>query len=129
MSKGTISMSSNGDYPILLHTLKNLENMSVRPLLTKYAQIGVEYLQNATPVDSGATRDSWYYEIEDRNGTYRINFCNSNTNKGVNIAIILEYGHVNSNGGWVEGYDYIDPAITATFNEMVDELCKRIGRY
>lgn len=129
MAETGFEVSSNGDYSVILHSLRSLENMSVRPLLHKYAQIGVEYLQNATPIDSGKTRDSWYYEIEDRNGTYRINFCNSNTNKGVNIAIVLEYGHVNSNGGWVEGYDYIDPAISATFDEMVDELCSKIGRY
>ena len=110
MAETGFEVSSDGDYRVILHALRGLENMSVRPLLHKYAQIGVEYLQNATPIDSGKTRDSWYYEIEDRNGTYRINFCNSNTNKGVNN-------------------DYIDPAISATFDEMVDELCSRIGRY
>lgn len=129
MSKTDIELSSDGKYNVILHSLKSMENMSVRPLLHKYAQIGVEYLQNATPVDSGKTRDSWYYEIEDKNGIYKINFCNSNTNKGVNIAIILEYGHVSNNGGWVEGYDYIDPAISEAFNEMVDELSRKLGRY
>ncbi len=129
MASSGFEVNSDGNYSVLLHSLKNMEHMSVRPLLVKYAKLGVEYLQNATPVDTGRTSESWYYEIEDTNGTYKINFCNSNTNKGVNIAIILEYGHVNGNGGWVEGYDYIDPAVSMAFDEMVNELCSRIGRY
>lgn len=129
MSSHMMTMESSGDYDVILHSLKNMENMSVLALLNKYAKIGVEYLQNATPIDSGKTRDSWYYEIESKPGSYKINFCNSNTNKGANIAILLEYGHATSAGGWVQGYDYIDPAVSEAFDELVHELCTRIGRY
>lgn len=129
MANHMIEMNSSGNYNIILHSLKSMENMSVLSLLNKYGKIGVEYLQNATPIDSGRTRDSWYYEIDGRPGSYKINFCNSNTNKGANVAILLEYGHITGNGGWFQGYDYIDPAISAAFEEMVTELCNRIGRY
>lgn len=129
MSSDLLEVSSKGDYVVTLHALKSIRDMSVLSLLNKYGKLGVEYLQNATPVDSGKTRESWYYSISGRPGSYKITYCNSNVNDGVNIAIILEYGHATANGGWVEGYDYIDPAISATFDEMVDDLCTRIGRY
>ena len=129
MSDSTIEMKVNGKYDLILHSLRSMENMSVRSLLDKYAKLGVEYLQNATPVDSGKTRDSWYYEIEGHEGSYIINFCNDNTNKGVNIAIILEYGHATRNGGWIEGRNYIAPSISRTFDELVEELSSKIRRY
>lgn len=129
MSRDVIEMSSKGNYEKTIHSLKSMSSMSVRPILAKYARIGVEYLQNATPVKSKKTQESWYYEITGRPGSYKINFCNSNTNDGVNIAILLEYGHATANGGWFEGYDYIDPAVSATFEELADEIYSKIGRY
>jgi hypothetical protein len=129
MANEFIEVTSKGDYSSMLNTLQSIKTMSVMPLLHKYGRRGVEYLQNATPIDSGETRDAWSYEIEDTHTGYKIQFYNSNTNKGLNISILLEYGHATKNGGWVEGYDYIDPATTAAFEEMTDELVRKIRRY
>ncbi len=96
-------------------------------ILEKYGQRGVEALRTSTPIDSGETSQSWSYEIvEDANG-YVIQFNNSHINKGVNIAVILQYGHGTRNGGYVQGRDYINPALKPVFDDMVSELAKEVG--
>jgi hypothetical protein len=130
MSEEYIEFTVKGDYSHILNTLESIKTMSIMPLLHKYGRKGVEYLQNATPVDTGRTRDSWSYEIDNsKEGQYKIQFVNDNINKGINIAILLEYGHATINGGWVEGKNYIDPAVSAAFEEMVEELTSKIRRY
>lgn len=95
--------------------------------LDKYGQKGVEALESNTPVDTGLTATSWYYEIEKTNDTVRISFCNSNIQNGVPIAIILQYGHGTRNGGWVEGRDYINPAIQPIFDEITKNAWKEVS--
>lgn len=94
--------------------------------LDKYGRKGVEALSNATPIRSGVTASSWSYDIENQNGRVVISFMNSNVNKGVNIAIILQYGHGTRNGGWVQGRDYINPAIRPVFDEMANEAWREV---
>ena len=91
-------------------------------IFNKYGQKGVQALSSATPVDSGKTASSWNYEIR---GT-SIYWTNDNINKGVNIAVILQYGHGTRNGGYVQGRDYINPAIRPIFDSMVDEIWKEV---
>lgn len=100
----------------------------VLPILNKYGELGVQALSQATPIDSGETASSWSYEIQNANGDYTISFLNSNVNAGVNIAIILQYGHGTRNGGYVQGRDYINPAIKGVFDDMVNELNKEVAR-
>ena len=97
------------------------------PILEKYGKQGVQALQSATPVNSGNTASSWSYEIVNNGHEYSISFSNSNINNGVNIAIILQYGHGTRNGGYVQGRDYINPAIKQVFDEMTNELSKEVG--
>lgn len=97
------------------------------PILEKYGKQGVQALQSATPVNSGNTASSWSYEIVNKGNEYSISFSNSNINNGVNIAIILQYGHGTRNGGYVQGRDYINPAIKQVFDEMTNELSKEVG--
>lgn len=94
--------------------------------LEKYAKKGVEALAFNTPVDSGTTANSWYYEIENKNGRVTISFGNSNVQNGVPIAIILQYGHGTRTGGWVEGRDYINPAIQPIFDEITNNAWKEV---
>jgi len=129
MSNDIFEISSRGNYDRTMHTLRSISTMSIRSLLDKYGKLGVEYLQNATPVDTGTTRDSWFYEIEGHPGSYKINFCNSNTNKGIVIAILLEYGHATRNGGWIEGLNFIEPTVAQLFEELADDLTAKIRRY
>lgn len=96
--------------------------------LEKYGKAGVEALSSATPIDSGLTSQSWYYTITDQNGVVRLNFLNSNINKGVPIAIILQYGHATGSGGWVEGRDYINPALKPIFDKLLKESWEEVTK-
>lgn len=95
--------------------------------LHKYGQEGVAALAAATPVDSGKTASSWFYEI-DRSGTsFSISWSNSNENKGVNIAIIIQLGHGTGTGGYVAGRDYINPAIQPIFDRIAKDIWKEVS--
>lgn len=124
-----ISVKSKGDFSNTELFLKRcIDNKRIMPILEKYGKLGVEELSMATPVDTFTTADSWNYEIEsDGKGEYHIQFTNSNVNDGVNIAIILQYGHGTRNGGYVKGIDYINPALKPVFEDMRDELIKEVS--
>lgn len=94
--------------------------------LDSLAQQGVAALTVATPVDSGLTANSWTYEIEIKNGSVTITWLNTNTVNGVNVAVILQYGHGTGTGGYVAGYDYINPALRPIFDRLADEVWKRV---
>lgn len=96
--------------------------------LDKYGREGVAALASATPIESGLTASSWYYEISYSASGARITFNNSNVNKGVPIAIILQYGHGTGTGGWVEGRDYINPAIQPIFDRLVNDAWREVTR-
>lgn len=96
--------------------------------LDKYGREGVAALASATPVESGLTANSWSYEVSYSASGAKITFNNSNVNKGVPIAIILQYGHGTGTGGWVEGRDYINPAIQPIFDRMVDEAWREVTK-
>lgn len=93
-------------------------------ILDKYGKEGVEALRAATPKDSGKTADSWSYEVISAKDSARLVWKNSNINKGVPIAIILFYGHGTRNGGYVEGRDYINPALQPIFDEIASNAWK-----
>ena len=85
-------------------------------------------LSSATPVESGKTASSWYYEIKRQNGSISIEFLNSNINKGVPIAVILQFGHGTGTGGWVQGRDYINPAIQPIFDKIAEDAWKEVTK-
>lgn len=121
-----IKLSSTGNFNKTEKFLKRSNNIKLE--LDVYGRKGVAALAAATPVNSGETANSWYYEITKQNGKYTIAFKNSNINNGVPIAIILQYGHGTNNGGWVEGRDYINPAIQPIFDEMAEAAWKEVKR-
>lgn len=94
----------------------------------RYAEEGVRALAAATPVDTGKTASSWYYKIERSDTEVRIIFCNSNINHSVPIAIILQYGHGTGTGGWVQGRDYINPALQPVFDNIANEAWREVTR-
>ncbi len=109
------------------HFLRKLAKKDWSQVLKKYAEDGVKALAEATPRDSGKTADSWGYEIEENDRGLTIYWTNSNVNKHVNIAIIIQYGHATGSGGWVEGRDYINPALRPIFDQMADALWKEVS--
>ena len=97
-----------------------------RQILERYGQAGVTALASATPVESGETAAAWSYEIVENSDGYYIFWNNSNINKGVNIAVILQYGHGTGTGGYVEGIDYINPALRPIFDQLADEAWREV---
>lgn len=114
-----IGFRHKGDFSKATKYLKKLKQTNFVKNFEKYGKQGVAALASATPVDTGLTANSWYYKIEQTNDSISILFCNSNIQNGIPIAIILQYGHGTNNGGWVEGRDYINPAIQPIFDEIV----------
>lgn len=121
-----ITFRQKGDFSKLTRYLEKVKQKVNLGDLDKYGREGVAALKSATPVDSGLTADSWYYEIERTNSSTKIVFKNRNIQNGVPIAIILQYGHGTGNGGWVEGRDYIDPAIQPVFDRIVNDAWKEV---
>lgn len=116
----------SGNFDNLERFLKGASNLDRTRILTKYAQEGVNALASATPVDSGLTAESWGYEIEDSQDRSSITWTNSNVVDGVPIAIIVQYGHATRNGGYVQGRDYINPALQNVFDRLADEMWKEV---
>nr|DAW67369.1 MAG TPA: type I neck protein [Caudoviricetes sp.] len=123
-----ISFKQKGDFSKLTGFLERVKEAVKLGDLNRYGREGVELLASATPKESGLTANSWYYEITHENGSSSISFHNSNINKGVPIAIILQYGHGTRNGGWVEGIDYINPAIRPLFEKIAQDAWKEVTK-
>jgi len=123
-----ISFRQKGDFSKLTRFLEKAKNVVRIGDLDKYGREGVAALASATPVDSGLTASSWYYEIENKNGSAKILFNNSNIQNGVPIAIILQYGHGTGSGGWVQGRDYINPAIRPIFDKIAENAWREVTK-
>ena len=123
-----IRFKQKGDFSKVTKYLERAKEVIHLGILDKYGQKGVDALSSATPIDTGLTAESWRYEIVNKNGSARINFCNSNIQNGVPIAIILQYGHGTGTGGWVQGRDYINPSIQPIFDEIANEAWREVTR-
>ena len=123
-----ITFRQKGDFSKLTRYLEKVKEVVKLGDLDKYGRAGVAALASATPVDTGLTASSWYYEISNKNGSAMISFHNSNIQNGVPIAIILQYGHGTRHGGWVEGRDYINPAIRPIFDRIADDAWKEVTK-
>lgn len=123
-----IRVMQRGDFKKTEKLLKKSFGRNYIAVLEKYAQQGVAALSAATPIDSGTTAISWGYKIIQNESNISISWENTNINKGVNIAIILQYGHGTRNGGYVVGRDYINPALKPIFDKMADSAWKEVTR-
>lgn len=121
-----IKFKHRGNFDNTERFFKRAQKMDFFRNLEKYAQEGVAALSSATPVDSGLTAASWDYEIVKKKGSVSIYWTNSNINAGVPIAVILQYGHGTNNGGYVQGRDYINPAIRPIFDKIADNAWKEV---
>ena len=123
-----ISVRHRGSFSNLENFLKNAQKGARAVDLNAYGQEGVAALMSATPIDSGKTASSWYYEIQEEKDSTVISFCNSNIQNGVPIAVILQYGHGTGTGGWVQGRDYINPAIQPIFDEIANRAWREVTK-
>ena len=123
-----IGFRLKGDFSKTTRFFKNARNAVKMKGLDKYGKKGVAALASATPVDSGLTASSWYYKITQDANAVTITYCNSNIQNGVPIAIILQYGHGTGTGGWVQGRDYINPAIQPLFDQLANDAWKEVTK-
>lgn len=123
-----ISFKHTGDFKKTDDFLKRIKERQYRKILDKYAAKGVEALRSYTPKDTGLTASSWTYEIKISDGGMAIEWHNHNVNKGVNIAVILQYGHGTRRGGYVSGRDYINPALRPIFDKLADDAWKEVTK-
>ena len=122
-----ISFSVRGDWNDTRLFLEKSKNVNLS-ILDRYGQRGVAALRAATPVNEGNTANAWTYTIEKRNGYYSIRWRNTHINDGNVIAVLLQYGHGTKNGGYVQGRDYINPAMQPIFDEIANEAWKEVTR-
>lgn len=122
------SLESKGDWSKTTRYLSRLERMEMFKSLSKYGDQGVQALASATPKDSGETANSWTYEVVVSGKSARIVWKNTNVNQGVNIAIILQMGHGTGTGGYVQGRDYINPAMRPIFDKIANEVWKEVTK-
>lgn len=123
-----ISFSSNGDFSKTIKFLNNSINSNLTNILNRFGEEGVRALRKNTPVDSGSTANSWSYKVSNSKGKATISWFNTNVINGVPIAIILQYGHGTQNGGWIEGRDYINPAMKPVFDKLAEEAWKEVTK-
>lgn len=121
-----IVIESHGDFHNMDKFLKKMSEGDIFRHLENQARRGVDALASATPVESGLTASSWTYEVTKGRGGYGISWLNTNINNGVNVAIILQYGHGTGTGGYVAGRDYINPAIKPIFEEIANTVWREV---
>lgn len=123
---GLITFKHKGNFNNAEKFFNKIIGRNYLNVLDRYGQIGARALSSSTPIDSGKTAGSWGYEIDHSDGNTTIAWTNSNENDGVVIAIILQYGHGTGTGGYVQGRDYINPAIQPIFDEIAEEVWKEV---
>lgn len=116
-----INITQKGDFSKTTRFLTKVRSMKYHAILDKYGKLGVNALRNATPKDTGKTADSWDYTINVNDDSATVYWTNSNQNKGRYIAVLIQYGHGMPNGGYVKGYDYINPAMRPIFDQIAND--------
>lgn len=123
-----IKITSKGDFSKTFNFLERAKEVLHVSDLDKYGKQGVEALRLATPVDTGKTANSWSYSIEREKNAVSIVWNNTNVKNGVNIAVLIQYGHGTGTGGYVYGRDYINPAIQPIFDDIANNLWKEVNK-
>lgn len=121
-----LTFRTRGDLDELSKKLEREKNLNLESILRKYGEVGVSRLKIATPKRTGTTANSWEYKVVVGKGVARLVFSNTNVNNGVNIAIILQYGHGKRNGGYIKGIDYINPALKPVFEDLKEACWKEV---
>jgi len=117
-----------GDFSNLDKFLRNYDRQKLIGVLNSLGQEGVNALASATPIDSGVSASSWGYEVQARKNSFSIRWTNSNVNKGIPIVILIQYGHATGSGGYVQGRDFINPAIQPIFNRISNAIWEEVNR-
>jgi len=123
-----IGVDTSGSFKNADEFLARMLNNNLSAKLKSYGQAGVQSLSKATPIETGETAHSWDFRIVENKGGPTIEWFNTHVNHGVNIAIIIQYGHGTGTGGWVPGIDYVNPAMGPVFNKIMDDFWKEVTK-
>lgn len=123
---GGITLEASGNYSQTTTWLQRIGRMSIEQQLARYGLKGVKALASSTPTRTGKTASSWSYSVSRNGDTWTLSWNNYNIHHGVPIAIVLQYGHVTGTGGWVQGRDYINPAIKPIMDEIADGVWRTV---
>lgn len=123
-----ITIKHHGNFKRTEGMFKRMSKFEIRSILNKYGDKGVAALSAATPKDTGLTASSWEYQVSKTGTGYSITWNNTNVNNGVNIALILQLGHGTGTGGYVQGVDYINPALASIFEQLADEAWQEVSK-
>lgn len=123
-----ITIKHHGNFKRTEGMFKRMTKFEIRSILNKYGDKGVAALAAATPKDTGLTASSWEYQVSKTGTGYSITWNNTNVNNGVNIALILQLGHGTGTGGYVQGVDYINPALASIFEQLADEAWQEVSK-
>lgn len=123
-----ISVESKGGFDKTADFLTRVTKFNVTSTLRKFGQAGVDALSRLTPVETGETANSWGYRIKKERGGYVVEWYNTNVNQGAQVAVLIQYGHGTGTGGYVQGIDYINPAMRPIFDSIVNEIWREVQR-
>ena len=123
---GGITLEASGNYSSTTTWLQRIGRMTIEQQLARYGLKGVKALASSTPTQTGKTASSWSYSVTRKGDTWILSWNNDNIHHGVPIAIVLQYGHVTGTGGWVQGRDYINPAIKPIMDEIADGVWRTV---
>ena len=123
-----LKIEDKGNFNNIEQFFRRALNPNFSKLLNRYAEKGLQALRKATPKDSGTTADSWRYDIIIGKDRSSIQWYNTNVNDGANIAILLQYGHALRNGSYVQGIDYINPALQTEFDNLANEIWQEVTK-
>lgn len=121
-----VKVFHKGDFKKTEKFLEGARTFNLKGLLKRYGEAGVRALAAATPKDTGLTAESWGYEIQTSRDEARVIWTNSNVVEGIPIAIIIQFGHGTGGGGYVQGRDYINPAMRTIFDQLADAAWKEV---
>lgn len=122
----SVSVKSTGHFKSTLDFLDELSKNPYRDIFEKYGKLGVQALTAATPVDTGKTASSWEYKIIETKDATKLQWHNTNVDDGVVVAVLIQYGHATRNGGYVQGRDFINPAIKPILDGLADQIWKEV---
>lgn len=119
-------VSTSGSFDKTLKFLDGLQSKKMYANLDRFGRMGVDALSRATPVETGLAADSWGYQLSKSRNGVSISWFNTDVEGGVNIAVIVQYGHGTGTGGYVTGRDYINPAMRPIFDRILDDVWRQV---
>lgn len=123
-----LGVTTSGSFKNTDAFFKRMQSSDIQKTVKKYGVKGMDALSNATPEDTGETAKSWKYEVTKKPGEITIGWHNTHEEKGLPIAILVQYGHATRDGGYIPGRDFVNPAMRPVFDQISDEVWRQVTK-